>query len=59
MIVKLTILDMDIIPNIPNKDLIETIINAYSSQEFIHYKTIKKEDFQEIKKEIVDLLAPA
>jgi len=57
IIAKLTLLDINIIPDVPNQILIQTIINAYSSLEFIHYQTITKDKITELSKEVVDLFA--
>ena len=53
----LDIIDQNIINGVNNKFLIQTIGNAFSSLEFIHYKDIERDKIIETPKEIVDALA--
>jgi len=56
IILKLDILNKQLLLKISNKFLIQTIGNAFSSLELIHYKDINKENIIEIPKEIIDIL---
>ena len=47
----------NVIPHSSNSKLRETIGNAFSSTEVIHYKNIRQENIIEIPKEVVDLFA--
>ena len=47
----------NVIPHSSNSKLRETIGNAFSSTEVIHYKDIRQENIIEIPKEVVDLFA--
>ncbi len=57
MVAKINILKKNIIPNVANKFLIQTLGNAFSSLELINYNDIEKEYIIDIPKEIVDVLA--
>ena len=57
ILLKLTVIDKDLIKDISNIELIQTINNAFSSLEFIHYNTIKKEEIIEVSKEMMDSIA--
>ena len=57
IVAMLDIIDQDIINGVNNKFLIQTIGNAFSSLEFIHYKDIEHDKIIETPKEIVDALA--
>lgn len=54
---KISLIDEKLINTFTNKCLINTIINAYTSLEFIHYKTISKEEIIEITPEIMDIFS--
>ena len=56
-IMKLDILNKQLLPKVSNRYLIQTVGNAFSSLELIHYKDIEKESIIEVPKEIVDILA--
>lgn len=53
----LNVLNKNIIPNVSNKLLIQTLGNAFSSLELINYKDIEKEYIIDVPKEMVDILA--
>ena len=57
IVAMLDIIDKNIINGVSNRFLIQTIGNAFSSLEFIHYKDIEKDKIIETPKEIVDTLA--
>ena len=57
IVAMLDIIDKSIINGVNNKFLIQTIGNAFSSLEFIHYKDIEKDKILETSKEIIDTLA--
>ena len=53
----LNVFNKNIIPNVSNKLLIQTLGNAFSSLELINYKDIEKEYIIDVPKEMVDILA--
>ena len=57
MIAKINVLGKNIIPNVANKFLIQTLGNAFSSLELIHYNDIEKQNIIEVSKEMLDVLA--
>lgn len=57
MIAKIQILNKNILSDVDNNQLIQTLEMAFSSLEFIHYKEIKKEEIIEVSKEMIDYLA--
>ena len=57
IIAKLDLLKTEIIPNVSNKFLIQTLGNAFSSLEFIHYDDIQKENIISIPKEFIDIFS--
>ncbi|MGM9879220.1 MAG: DEAD/DEAH box helicase family protein [Bacilli bacterium] len=57
IIAMIDILQEDIIPGVNNKFLIQTLGNAFSSLEFIHYNDIKRNKIIETPKEIVDVFS--
>ncbi len=57
MVAKLDIIDENILTNVSNKFLIQTLGNVFSSLELIHYKDIEQEEIIEVPTQIVDALA--
>ena len=57
LILKLDIINKNIIPYFSNRRLIETVKLGFSSSEFIHYKDINGEKIRFINKELVDVWA--
>ena len=57
ILLKLTVIDKDLIKDISNLELIQAINNACSSLEFIHYNTINKEEIIDISKEMMDVIS--
>ena len=55
IVMKLDIINKQILPKISNKFLIQTIGLAFSSLELIHYKEIPKSKIIDISKELVDI----
>lgn len=56
IVLQMDILNKPIIKSISNKNLIQTIGNAFSSLELIHYKEIKEEKITYLPKGIIDIL---
>ena len=57
LIAKIDLLNKNIIKNVSNKFLIQTIGNAFSSLELTHYKDIDSEKIIEMPSEILDLFS--
>lgn len=57
IVLKMDLLNEQILSKISNRLLIKTIGNAFSSLELIHYKDIKQDEIIELPKEIIDVLA--
>lgn len=57
LIAKINLLNKRILPNVNNTFLIQTIGNAFSALELIHYGDITQEQLIDIPKEIVDIFA--
>ncbi|MDO4963712.1 MAG: Helicase associated domain protein, partial [bacterium] len=57
VILKLDLINRQILPKTSNKLLIQTIGLAFSSLELIHYKDITKEEIIAVPREFVDILA--
>ena len=57
LVAKLDIINKNIIPNVSNRFLIQTLGNAFSSLELIHYGSINKDEIIQIKKEFVDIFS--
>ena len=60
LIAKIDVLSMlkkQVLNNVSNKFLIQTIGNAFSSLEFTHYNEITKENILELPKEYMDIIA--
>ena len=55
MVLKIDLINKQILPKISNRLLIQTIGNAFSSLEMIHYGEISKEEIIELPKEITDV----
>lgn len=56
-VLKLDIINKNLIKGVSNNFLIQTIGNAFSSLELIHYKEIEEEKIKELPKELMDVLA--
>ena len=56
IIMKLDILNRNLIPGISNNFLIQTVGNAFSSTEIIHYKDVDGKNLTLLPKEMVDLM---
>ena len=56
VVLKLDVLNKRLLSNMSNDFLIQTLGNAFSSLELVHYKEIPKEKIVELPKEIVDIL---
>ncbi len=57
LIAKIDLLPFDIIPNVSNKFLIQTIGSAFASMEVTHYKSIDKELFVNCPQYIMDIFS--
>ena len=57
LVAKLYILNRNIYPNIGNKILLQTVGNAFSSMELIHYNDILKDEIINVSKEVIDALS--
>ena len=57
LVAKLDIINKNIIPNVSNRFLIQTLGNAFSSLELTHYGSINKNEIVEISKEFVDVFS--
>ena len=57
LLAKMDIIKKKIIPNVDNKFLIQTLGNAFSSMELIHYGKIEQDEILEINKEIIDIFS--
>ena len=57
LVAKINLISENVIPNMSNRFLMQTIGNALSSMELIHYDTINKDEIINIPKEIVDVLS--
>ena len=57
ILLKLMVIDKNIIKNVSNIELIRAINNAFTSLEFIHYNTIRKSEIISLSKEMMDAIS--
>ena len=57
LIAKINLISENVIPNMSNRFLMQTIGNALSSMELIHYDTINEDEIINIPKEVIDVLS--
>ena len=57
LILKIDVLGKNIIPNVSNKFLIQTLGSSFASQEIIHYKDVPGDKLITVSKEMMDVLA--
>ncbi len=57
LIAKINLISENVIPNMSNRFLMQTIGNALSSMELIHYDTINEDEIINIPKEVIDILS--
>ena len=57
LIAKINLISENVIPNMSNRFLMQTVGNALSSMELIHYDTINEDEIINIPKEVIDVLS--